>query len=95
MHPSTQKTPQRQKLLQINNKCLKQMLIEVLSRIAVRTGMIWRPSSYVKLVQPTTQPKQTNPQTNPNATLLRVIIVNIYTYRAAQDVRPSRWVSKS
>ena len=55
------------------------MLIEVLSRIAVRTGMIWRPSSYVKLVQPTTQPKQTNPQPNLHTTLLRnIIIVNIY-----------------
>ena len=53
-------------------------------------GMIWRPSSYARLIQPTTQPKQTNPQPNPNATLLRVIIVNIY--RAAQDIW---WVSKS
>ena len=55
--------------------------------------MIWRPSSYAKLIQPTTQPKQTNPQPNPNTTLWRIIIVD--TYRAAQEIRPSRWVSKS
>ena len=36
--------------------------------------MVMRPSSYAKLIQPTTQPKQTNPQPNPN-TLLRDIIV--------------------
>ena len=37
-----------------------------------------RPSSDAKLIQPTTQPKQTNQQPNPNTTLLRGIIVNIY-----------------
>ena len=55
---------------------LKVNFTEVLCRIAVR---VWRPSFYVKLIQPTTQPKQTNPQPNPNTTLLRVIIVNINT----------------
>ena len=40
--------------------------------------MVLRPSSYAKLIQPTTQPKQSNPQPNPNTTLVRVIIVNIY-----------------
>ena len=50
----------------------KQVLIEVLSRIAVRASMIWRPSSYyAKIIKPTTQLKQTNPQPNPNTTLLR------------------------
>ena len=34
-----------------------------------------------------------NPQPNPNTTLLHIIIVNIY--RAAQEIMPSRWVSKS
>ena len=54
-----------------------------------------RPSSYAKLIQPTTQPKQPDAQPNPNSTLLilRIIIVNIC--RAAQEMRPSRWVSKS
>ena len=33
--------------------------------------MVLRPSSDAKLIQPTTQPKQTNPQPNPNTTLLR------------------------
>ena len=42
------------------------------------TGTRMRPSSYAKLIQPTTQPKQTNQQPNPNTTLLRGIIVNIY-----------------
>ena len=40
--------------------------------------------------QPTTQPKQTNPQPNLHTTLL-----GQYLYRAAQEVRPSRWFSKS
>ena len=71
----------------------KAILIEVLRRIAVRTSMIWHPSSYAKLIQPTTQPKPTNPQPNPNTTLLRINIVNVY--RAAQEIRPSRWVPKS
>ena len=62
--------------------------------IPVRTSMIWRPSSYVKLIQPETQPKQTNPQPNPNATVLRIAIV-VKTLTAAQEVRPSRWVPKS
>ena len=64
----------------INNKCSKQILVEVLSRIAVRTSMIWRPSSYAKLIQPTTQPEQSNPQPDPNTMLLilRIVIVNIY-----------------
>ena len=35
--------------------------------------MVLRPSSYAKLIQP----KQTNPQPNPNTTLLLAIIVNI------------------
>ena len=70
-----------------------EILIEVLCRIAVRTSMIWPPSSYAKLIQPTTQPKHTNPQPNPNTKLLRIIIVNIY--RVEQEIRPSRWVSKS
>ena len=46
--------------------------------------------------QTTTQPKQTNPKPNPDTTLLRsshIIIVNICT--AVQEIRPSRWVSKS
>ena len=68
------KTPQRRKLLtlQINNKFYsKQILIEVLIRIAVRTSMtLWRPSSYDQFFQLTTQSKQTNPQPNPNTTLL-------------------------
>ena len=51
------------------------------------TGTRMRPSSYAKLIQPTTQPKQTNPQPNPNTTRLRFIIVHIY--RAAQEIRPS------
>ena len=55
--------------------------------------MVLRPSSDGKLIQSTTQQKQTNPQPNPNTTLLRIIIVNIS--RAAQEIRPSRWVSKS
>ena len=43
------------------------------------TSMELRPSSYAKLIQPTTQPKQANAQANPtNTTLLRVIIANIY-----------------
>ena len=33
-----------------------EILIEVLCRIAVRTSMIWPPSSYAELIQPTTQP---------------------------------------
>ena len=53
--------------------------------------MVLRPSSDGKLIQSTTQQKQTNPQPNPNTTLLRIIIVNIC--RAAQEIRPSRWVS--
>ena len=53
-----------------------------------------RPPSYAKLCQPTIQPKQTNPQADLNTTLLSVIfIVNIRW--AAQEVRLSRWVSKS
>ena len=39
--------------------------------------MVLRPSSYAILIQPTTQPKRTNPQPNPNKKLLRVTIVNI------------------
>ena len=41
-------------------------------------GVLLRPSSHAKLIQPTTQPIQTNPQPHPNSTLLRIIIVNIY-----------------
>ena len=41
--------------------------------------MILRPSSYAKLTQPTIQPEQTNQQPNPNTTLLRIIVVNIYS----------------
>ena len=50
-------------------------------------------TSDAKLTQPATQPKQTNPQPNPNTTQLRIIIVNIY--RVAQELWPTRWVSKS
>ena len=58
------------------------------------TRTILRPPSYAKLCQPTIQPKQTNPQADLHTTLLRVIsIVNIHW--AAQEVRLSRWVSKS
>ena len=59
------------------------------------TGTHMRPSSYyyAKSILPKTQPKQTNPQPNPNTTLLRIIIVNIY--RATQEVRSSRWVLKT
>ena len=56
--------------------------------------MIWRPSSYANFFQPTTQPKETNPQPNLNTTLLRIIII-INIYRGAQEIRHSRWVSKS
>ena len=59
-----------------------------------RTSMIWRPSTYAKSIQPNSKPKQTNPHPNPNTTLLRVIII-VNIYRAAQEIRPSRWVSKS
>ena len=47
-----------------------------------------RPSSYAKLIQPTTQHKQTNPQPNPDTTLVRIIIVHVY--RAAQDRKLTR-----
>ena len=50
----------------------KAILIEVLRRIAVRTSMIWHPSSYAKLIQPTTQPKPTNPQPNPHTTRIKI-----------------------
>ena len=78
-----------------NIKCSTQILLELLSGNAVRTGMVWRPSSYAKLIQPTTQPKQTNPQPNPNTALLRILIIIVNIYRTAQEIRPSRWVSKS
>ena len=71
----------------------KANMIEVFSRIAVRNRMIWRPSCYTKSIQPITQAKRPNPQPNPNLTLLRIISVNMY--RAAQEIKPSRWVSKS
>ena len=59
-----------------------------------RTSMIWRPSTYAKSIQPNSKPKQTNPHPNPNTTLLRVIII-VNIYRAAQEIRPSRWISTS
>ena len=37
-----------------------------------------RSSSYAELIQPTTQPIQTNPQPSPDTILLRVINVNIF-----------------
>ena len=40
------------------------------------TSMVLRPS-YAKLIQPTTRPKQTNPQPNPNTTLLRIIVYGV------------------
>ena len=46
-----------------------------------RTSMVLRPSSYAKLIETTTQPKQTNRQPNPNTTALRVIVANIYIGR--------------
>ena len=45
------------------------------------TSMVLRPSSYAKLIETTTQPKQTNRQPNPNTTALRVIVANIYIGR--------------
>ena len=43
------------------------------------TGIVLRPSSYAKVIQPITQPKQTNPQPNPNTTLSSIITVS-YTH---------------
>ena len=44
------------------------------------TSMILRPSSHAKFIQPTTQPEQTNPQSNPDTTLLRTrnILLSIF-----------------
>ena len=52
--------------------------------------MVLRPSSDGKLIQSTTQQKQTNPQPNPNTTLLRIIIVNIYIWQHKSPLGGSR-----
>ena len=85
----TRKTPWRRKLW-INSK---QININWSTKQDCCTYECDMASPGLCLSQPTTQPKRTNQQPNPNTTLLRIIIANIY--KAAQEIRPSRWVSKS